>query len=109
MIEWSSDVVIKGSSDPSSDLVIKGSSNQVSSDRVIKGSSNRVLNDLVDVWRGVWRCTHAKLAPLTPHPLARDCHYGPALGLKWSGIKRSSNQGIKRSSIKWSSNQGIKW
>ncbi len=33
-----------------------------------------------DVWRGVWRCTHAKLAPLTPHPLARDRHYGPASG-----------------------------
>ncbi len=31
-----------------------------------------------DVWRGVWRCTHAKLPPLTPHPLARDRHYGPA-------------------------------
>ncbi len=25
----------------------------------------------IDVWRGVWRCTHAKLAPLTPHPLTR--------------------------------------
>ncbi len=34
----------------------------------------------VDVWRGVWRCTHAKLAPLTPYPLARDRHYGPASG-----------------------------
>ncbi len=34
----------------------------------------------IDVWRGVWWCTHAKLAPLTPHPLARDRHYGPALG-----------------------------
>ncbi len=34
----------------------------------------------IDVWRGVWRCTHAKLAPLTPHPLARDRHYGPASG-----------------------------
>ncbi len=22
-----------------------------------------------DVWRGVWRCMHAKLAPQTPHPL----------------------------------------
>ncbi len=31
-----------------------------------------------DVWRGVWRCTHAKLAPLTPHPFTRDRHYGPA-------------------------------
>ncbi len=29
---------------------------------------------------GVWRCTHAKLAPLTPHPLARDRRYEPALG-----------------------------
>ncbi len=28
----------------------------------------------------VWRCTHAKLAPLTPHPIARDRHYGPASG-----------------------------
>ncbi len=28
----------------------------------------------------VWRCTHAKLAPLTPHPLARDRHYWPASG-----------------------------
>ncbi len=28
---------------------------------------------------GVWRCTHAKLAPQTPHPLARDRHNGPAL------------------------------
>ncbi len=34
---------------------------------------------LIDIWRGVWRCTHAKLAPLTPHPLAWDRHYGPAL------------------------------
>ncbi len=33
-----------------------------------------------DVWQGVWRCTHAKLTPLTPHPLARDRHYGPASG-----------------------------
>ncbi len=32
----------------------------------------------VDVWWGVWRCTHAKLTPLTPHPLARDRHNGPA-------------------------------
>ncbi len=32
----------------------------------------------IDVWRGIWRCTHAKLAPLTPHDLARDRHYGPA-------------------------------
>ncbi len=35
---------------------------------------------IFDVWWGVWRCTHAKLAPLAPHPLVRDCHYGPALG-----------------------------
>ncbi len=35
---------------------------------------------MVDVWRVVWRCTHAKLAPLTPHPLARDRHYGPVSG-----------------------------
>ncbi len=35
---------------------------------------------MVDVWRGIWRCTHAKLAPLTPHPLAWDCHHGPASG-----------------------------
>ncbi len=34
----------------------------------------------IDVWRGVWRCTHAKLAPLTPHPLARDRHCGPVSG-----------------------------
>ncbi len=33
-----------------------------------------------DVWRGVWRCTHAKFAPLTLHPLAQDRHYGPASG-----------------------------
>ncbi len=32
----------------------------------------------IDVWRGIWRCTHAKLAPLTPHSLARDRHYGLA-------------------------------
>ncbi len=41
-----------------------------------------------DVWRGVWRCTHAKLAQLTPHALARDRHYGPASGqvfLKYDG------------------------
>ncbi len=38
------------------------------------------LGQMIDVWRGVWRCTHAKLAPLTPHSLARDRHYGPALG-----------------------------
>ncbi len=24
----------------------------------------------INVWQGVWRCTHAKLALLTPHPLA---------------------------------------
>ncbi len=35
---------------------------------------------IFDVWQGVWRCTHAKLAPLTLHPLARDRHYGPASG-----------------------------
>ncbi len=35
---------------------------------------------VVDIWWGVWRCTHAKLAPLTPHPLARDRHYRPASG-----------------------------
>ncbi len=34
----------------------------------------------IDVWQDVWRCTHAKLAPLTPYPLARDRHKGPALG-----------------------------
>ncbi len=33
---------------------------------------------MIDVWRGLWRCMHAKLAPLTPHPLARDRHNGPA-------------------------------
>ncbi len=33
-----------------------------------------------DVWWGVWRCTHAKVAPLTPHPLVRDRHCGPASG-----------------------------
>ncbi len=38
------------------------------------------INLPIDVWRGEWRCTHAKLAPLTPHPLARDRHYGPASG-----------------------------
>ncbi len=26
---------------------------------------------VIDVWRGIWRCTHARLAPLTPHPLPR--------------------------------------
>ncbi len=30
----------------------------------------------------VWRCTHAKLAPLTPHPLTRDRHNGPT---SWQG------------------------
>ncbi len=39
----------------------------------------KVIWGEIDVWRGVWRCTHAKLAPLTPHPLARDRHKGPAL------------------------------
>ncbi len=34
----------------------------------------------IDVWRSVWRCTHAKLAPLTPHPLAQDRHNRPVLG-----------------------------
>ncbi len=33
----------------------------------------------IDVWQGIWRCTHAKLAPQTPHPLAQDRHNGPAL------------------------------
>ncbi len=35
---------------------------------------------IIDVWRGVWRCTHSKLAQLTLHPLTWDRHYGPALG-----------------------------
>ncbi len=26
----------------------------------------------VDVWWGVWQCTHAKLAPQMPHPLTQD-------------------------------------
>ncbi len=39
-----------------------------------------VLENGSDVWRGVWRCTHAKLVSLTPHSLARDRHYGPASG-----------------------------
>ncbi len=34
----------------------------------------------IDVWRGVWRCMHAKLAPLAPHPLPGiailSLHYG---------------------------------
>ncbi len=34
----------------------------------------------VDVWQGIWQCTYAKLAPLTPHPLARDLHKGPPSG-----------------------------
>ncbi len=38
-----------------------------------------------DVWQGLWRCTHAKLAPLIPHPLARDRHYGPASGQRGEG------------------------
>ncbi len=37
----------------------------------------------VDVWWGIWQRTHAQLAPLTPHPLAQDRYYGPALGQKW--------------------------
>ncbi len=40
------------------------------------------LTSLFDVWRGVWRCAHGKLAPQTRHPLARDCHIGPA---SWQG------------------------
>ncbi len=36
------------------------------------------MEEIIDVWQGVWRCTHAKLAPLTPHPLARDRHNEPA-------------------------------
>ncbi len=27
------------------------------------------MKGLFDVWQGVWWCTHAKLAPQTPHPL----------------------------------------
>ncbi len=40
----------------------------------------RTIDWKIDVWRGVWRCTHAKLAPLTPHPLVWDRHNGPPLG-----------------------------
>ncbi len=43
-------------------------------------SDEEYFFSLFDVWRGVWRCTHAKLTPLTPHPLAWDCHNGPASG-----------------------------
>ncbi len=32
----------------------------------------------IDVWWGIWRCTHAKLAPVTPHLLTWDRHNGPA-------------------------------
>ncbi len=42
----------------------------------------------IDVWRGVWWCMHVKLTPLTPHPLARDRHNGPASG--WGGLHRTS-------------------
>ncbi len=42
----------------------------------------------IDVWPGVWRYTHAKLAPLTPHPLARDRRYGPALGQRGKNVER---------------------
>ncbi len=37
--------------------------------------------DGIDVWRGVWRCTHAKLAPLTPHPLP---------GIATTGLRRDN-------------------
>ncbi len=40
------------------------------------------LEQEVDVWWGIWRCTHVKLAPLTLHSLAWDRHYGPASGLE---------------------------
>ncbi len=46
-------------------------------------SSTRFATQLflgVDVWWGVWQCTHAKLAPLTPHPLVWDRYYRPASG-----------------------------
>ncbi len=41
-----------------------------------------MLQVVINVRRSIWRCTHAKLAPLTPHPLAQDRHYGPASGLQ---------------------------
>ncbi len=47
---------------------------------LVRSSKTDYKNVYIDVWRGVWRCTHAKLAPLTPHPLAWDHHYGPASG-----------------------------
>ncbi len=47
-------------------------------DRTSNPLISKSLLRLFDVWRGVWRCTHAKLAPLTPHPLARDRLNGPA-------------------------------
>ncbi len=70
----------------------------------------------VDVWRGVWRCTHAKLAPLTPHPLAWDRHYEPASGQRGerfgagfhiysTSIRKSADEfGSLRYWARWTSN-----
>ncbi len=46
-------------------------------DHLLKEVGRYPSGTLFDVWRGVWWCTHAKLAPLTPHPLAQDRHNGP--------------------------------
>ncbi len=44
----------------------------------------------IDVWRSVWRCMHAKLAPLTPHPLARDRHYRSASGQRGNALGQAT-------------------
>ncbi len=52
----------------------------------------------IDVWWGVWRCMHAQLAPLTPHPLARDRYYGPASGQRGDYI--TDMLGINREMVR---------
>ncbi len=40
-----------------------------------------------DVWWSVWWCTPAKLAPQTPHPLARDRPTRPALEQRGNALR----------------------
>ncbi len=45
----------------------------------------------IDVWRGVWRFTHAKLTPLTSHPIARVRHNGAILLKDYQQVHSTEN------------------
>ncbi len=42
-------------------------------------ADHRIICRIVDVWHGLWRCTHAKLAPVTLHSLP---------GIATTGLRR---------------------